>query len=203
VKKPAVVVLALALALAACSSSDNGEAAAPSTNDTPAAAATLGSFPPAPEGIPGVVQVPVSGANHVNGTVQYPTSPPAGGNHNPVWQNCGFYSKPVTNELAVHSLEHGAVWITYEPDADRATTDALRALAKSNNYLLVTPYASNPAPVVLTAWARQLRVDSATDPRVGQFIDKYIKDGPTTREPGAACSGAVGSPPDQPNSLVR
>lgn len=204
------LVAALVLTVAACSKSDTTDAtSSPPGDTTPAAtAAPVGataaqSFPAAPEGIAGVVQVPVSGANHVNGVVQYPTSPPAGGNHNPVWQNCGFYTKPVTNELAVHSLEHGAVWITYDPAADRATTDTLRGLAKAHNYLLVSPYPANPAPLVLTAWARQLRLESVTDPRVTQFIDTYSKDGPTTREPGAACSGAVGSPPDQPNSLVR
>jgi hypothetical protein len=47
--------------------------------------------------------------------VDYPQSPPVGGPHNPIWQNCGFYSKPVRDEYAVHSMEHGAVWITYSP----------------------------------------------------------------------------------------
>jgi len=104
---------------------------------------------PATEGVPGVVVVPVSGRNHVNGHVDYPTSPPAGGNHNPVWQNCGFYTVSLTNEYAVHSLEHGAVWITYTQSVAQATKDLLAAKAKTDPYLLVSLYPDNPTPIAL------------------------------------------------------
>jgi hypothetical protein len=153
--------------------------------------------------VDGVTVVPVASANHVNGTVDYPTSPPAGGNHNPVWQNCGFYTEAVVPELAVHSLEHGAVWITYRPDVDAATVDALEAAAAGSDYVLASPYPDNPSPLVLSAWGRQVGVDSMDDPVVRPFLETYLQDGPTTPEPGAACSGAVGAPPDQPDSLIR
>jgi hypothetical protein len=54
---------------------------------------------------------------HVGGNIDYDqdlVTPPAGGPHNPIWQNCGYYDDPVRDENAVHSLEHGAVWITYQ-----------------------------------------------------------------------------------------
>jgi hypothetical protein len=153
--------------------------------------------------IEGVTVVPVASAQHVNGSVTYNASPPAGGNHNPAWQNCGFYTVEVIPELAVHSLEHGAVWITYAPGADDATLAAVRSLADQHDYVLASPYPDNPAPIVLTAWGRQADVDSADDPLVAEFLDTYLEDGPTTPEPGAACSGAVGVPPDQPTSLIR
>jgi hypothetical protein len=150
----------------------------------------------------GVEVVPVASAHHVDQPVDYPTRPPAGGDHYPVWQNCGFYTEELTDELAVHSLEHGAVWITYAPDADDATRQAIAALAAANPYVLASPYPANPAPVVLTAWGRQAKVQSADDPLVAQFLATYLQDGPTTPEPGAACSGAVGRPPNQPNTLI-
>jgi hypothetical protein len=50
------------------------------------------------------------GGKHTAGEVDYAQNPPVGGAHNPVWQNCGFYDKPIRDESAVHSLEHGAVW---------------------------------------------------------------------------------------------
>ena len=153
--------------------------------------------------IAGVQAVAVSSARHVEGEVDYTTDPPAGGDHNGAWQNCGFYRVPVVNEHAVHSLEHGVVWITYRPGADPAVVDEIAGLASQHDYVLASPYPDNPAPVVLTAWARRLELDSLDDPRVDEFLGLYLEDGPTTPEPGAACSGAVGVPPDQPTTLVR
>ena len=68
--------------------------------------------------------------NHTQVTVNYPQTPPVGGNHNPVWQNCGFYSKPVRNENAVHSMEHGAVWITYRPALPQSQVEKIKGLAQ-------------------------------------------------------------------------
>ena len=54
--------------------------------------------------------------DHTTDPVTYAQTPPVGGDHNPTWLNCGVYTAPVKNELAVHALEHGAVWVTYDPD---------------------------------------------------------------------------------------
>ncbi len=161
---------------------------------------TPGSFPAAPEGLPGVIAVPAAGADHVRGKVSYPTAPPAGGDHQAVWQNCGFYSVVVTDEAAVHSLEHGAVWITYKPDLDAATKAKLTALAQADTHVLVSPYPNNPTAFVVTAWERQLRLDQFDEARVMKFIATYAKTGPTVPEPGAVCRSGVGKPPDRPNS---
>jgi hypothetical protein len=142
----------------------------------------------------GVESVDVGpGGQHTGGIVDYAQTPPVGGEHNPVWQNCGYYNKPVTNENAVHSLEHGAVWITYRPDLPRDEVDQLRELAQGQSYVLVSPYPDLPAPVAASAWGKQLRMDSAKDPRLEQFTSAY-QQGPQTPEPGAACSGGVGEP---------
>lgn len=75
--------------------------------------------------------------NHTTNPVSYPQSPPVGGDHNPVWQNCGFYDKPIQNENGVHSLEHGAVWITYQPDLPSEQVDTLRKLAQSQERAMI------------------------------------------------------------------
>ena len=54
--------------------------------------------------------------HHVTSPVTYNRTPPAGGNQSATWQNCGVYDQPIRDEYAVHSLEHGAVWITYRPN---------------------------------------------------------------------------------------
>lgn len=140
--------------------------------------------------IDGVEEFTDLGAQHVAETVEYEQLPPVGGDHNPVWQNCGFYDQPVQDIHAVHSLEHGAVWVTYDPDLDEAQVDTLEALAKDNPYLLVSPYEGLPSPVVASAWGLQLPLDDVDDDRLQTFLTKYLQ-GPQTLEPGAACTGGI------------
>ena len=133
------------------------------------------------------------GGRHIEGRVDYAQSPPVGGEHNPIWQNCGFYSEPVRNENAVHSLEHGAVWITYLPDLLQDEIERLRDLAQNNSYVLASPYPDQDSAVVATAWGKQLSLQSAQDPDLERFIDAYSQ-GPQTPEPGAPCTGGVSQP---------
>ena len=133
------------------------------------------------------------GGQHTSTTVDYEQTPPAGGPHNDVWQNCGYYAEPVRNENAVHSLEHGAVWITYSPDLAQDEVETLRDLAQNQTHILVSPYEGLPSPVVASAWGKQLQLDSVDDPNLERFIEAY-RQGPDTPEPGAVCTGGIGQP---------
>jgi hypothetical protein len=143
--------------------------------------------------VPGVSVVEITDRDHVQGDLDYPQSPPIGGNHNPAWQNCGVYRQPVADENAVHTLEHGAVWITYEPDLDAGQIATLEALADGQTHVLVTPYPGLTQPVVATAWGVQQGYDSADDPGITEFI-RAFQEGPQTPEPGAPCTSGVGTP---------
>lgn len=118
---------------------------------------------------------------HTYDSVSYEQSPSVGGPHYPVWENCGFYDAPVQNEKAVHSKEHGDVRITYRPALPKEQVDKLRQLAHDSNYLLVSPYPELPAPVVTSAWGKQLKLDSVGDPRLERFI-KAFEQGPHTHQ---------------------
>ena len=128
--------------------------------------------------------------NHTYEPVTYEQSPPVGGDHNPIWQNAGFYEEPVPNEKAVHTMEHGAVWITYEPDLPQDQKDELHQIVESQECLLASPYPDLPTPVVASAWGKQLQLQSVDDPGLWQFILAYRKS-PQTPEPGASCTGAT------------
>jgi hypothetical protein len=143
--------------------------------------------------IPGVVTYAHLARTHVQGTVNYSPIPPVGGPHSEMWLNCGIYDAPVPNENAVHSLEHGAAWITYQPNLPANGVAQLRELVSGQSYVILSPYPGIPSPVVASAWGVQLRVGSASDPRLSEFIDKY-QQGPQTPEPGAPCSGGTGTP---------
>lgn len=129
---------------------------------------------------------------HTQEPVIYPQTPPAGGEHHPTWLNCGIYGDPVPNVFAVHSLEHGAVWVTYDPTLG---ADALATLREHlpSTYVILSPYAGIPAPIVLSAWNVQLRVDSPDDPRIPQFFEEYWRN-QNVPEPGALCTGGSDGP---------
>lgn len=147
--------------------------------------------------IAGVTFYKIPSRTHVAGPVTYSVVPPVGGQHNAAWLNCGIYTQAVPNENAVHDLEHGAVWITYQPSLPATQVTALTKLAKSygpaGSYVDLSPYPGLGSPVVASAWGVQLKVDSASDPRLKKFIDTY-REGSQTPEPGSACTGGVGSP---------
>lgn len=130
---------------------------------------------------------------HVTTPVQYAQTPPVGGQHSSQWLNCGIYNVPVQNEHAVHSLEHGAVWITYQPALPADQVATLKTLTKAGSYRLLSPYPGLPSPIVASAWGLQLQVETAADPRLEAFVKTYENrsDGP---EYGAPCSGGIGDP---------
>jgi hypothetical protein len=119
--------------------------------------------------------------------------PPMGGVHSGTWQNCGIYDEPVDAKHAVHSLEHGAVWVTYHPDLPEDGVEALRDVVSGEPFVLMSPFEELRSPVVLTAWGIQLEVDSADDDRIATFIERYER-GPQTPEPGAICHDGTGTP---------
>jgi len=129
---------------------------------------------------------------HVVGRIDYRESPPLGGAHNVVWQNCGIYDAPIHNEHAVHSLEHGAVWITYRPDLPADQIAMLKSVA-SDDFMLLSPYPGLSAPVVASAWNHQITLDGASDPKLKAFIAEYKNNPQTTPEFGAPCAGGTGA----------
>ena len=191
-----VVSLALLLgvtALGACGSTASPSKSPGSTGSDPTNGESCGpvgdpikSAPSSPAGIDGVKQFVGMSRNHVQGCVKYPQTPPVGGNHSQVWQSCKFYNGTIVTEQAVHSMEHGAVWIVYRSDVSEADLDALKAY-ESNDKVLVSKWDSSLAsPVVATAWGVQLELTSTADPRLDQFVQKYA-DGPQSPEPGVPC----------------
>jgi hypothetical protein len=135
----------------------------------------------------------VTQRDHVVAPVDYAETPPVGGPHASVWQNCGFYADKFVNGYGVHSMEHGAVWITYRRDLPEDQLNVLRQLAQRETYVLVTAYPDLPSPVVASAWGHQLALDSADDPRLSRFARAY-RLAATAPERGGPCSGGVGQP---------
>jgi hypothetical protein len=109
----------------------------------------------------------ISAPRHVSGQVAYAQSPPVGGNHNRVWLACGRYDAPVRNEFAVHDLEHGTVWITYRPDLPAEDVALLARSLPAEG--IMSPFDGLDAPVAVTVWGVQLRLDGPDDPRLARL----------------------------------
>jgi hypothetical protein len=142
------------------------------------------------------------GGEHTTDPVHYQQVPPAGGPHDPTWDDCGVYDAPPRNENAVHDLEHGTVWITYRPGTDAADIAKLETVLGTvkSGKIMLSPYPGLPAPVVVTVWDAQLDLKSAEDPRLPIFV-KFYGDGHTAPEAAfATCKGGshIMASPDHP-----
>ena len=127
---------------------------------------------------------------HVEGHIKYDSVPPVGGDHSQYWADCTgtVYPKAIANENAVHMLEHGAVWITY--NKDKLSAAQVKVLAKNVSgidRMAMSPYPNLKTAVSLQSWGYQLFVNSPTDPRIAQFI-KALKYNPKTTPEQATCS---------------
>jgi hypothetical protein len=122
--------------------------------------------------------------------VAYNRYPPVGGPHDGTWANCNgiVYATAVRNENMVHTLEHGAVWIAYNPDKiTPADLTTLTGLVQGQPFMSLSPYPGLDSTVSLQAWAHQLKVDSAGDPRVQEFITALRQNRWVYPETGATC----------------
>ena len=178
--------LIVLLVLCGCESSVSGQGSPGDAASQEAAGYT------ADGDIPGVRTLDSPRTAHTAEDVEYAESPPYGGDHDPVWADCTgtMYPDPVRSENAVHSLEHGAVWVTYSPDLPADDVDSLRALVEGVEYTLMSPYPGLESAVSVQSWARQLPVESADDPLLTAFLRIYRMNPDITPEPGATCSNS-------------
>lgn len=148
---------------------------------------------PLPEDPPDGIQVyPATTNRTLDRAINYDRHPPTNGDHDPLWQNCGYYPKPIKDRHAVHSLDHGVVWITYQPDLPAAQVDELRSYG-GERYVIVSPYPGQDAPVIATSWRVQLKLDGAEDTRLRQFVDQF-RISEISPLSGNKCVGGVGRP---------
>lgn len=140
-------------------------------------------------------------SEHKSGALTYEVKPSVGGNHNTAWQNCtgDVYNAPIAAEHATHSMEHGAVWITYRPDLSSEQVQSLANRVRGVDYMLLSPQENLDAPISLQAWGYRLVATSADDERIDEFIRAArINAGP---EQGATCSGGVTATGTTPRDL--
>ncbi len=166
---------------------------APSVADRELAAYTPTTEQPDPSTrIPGIVLGDVSRNDHVAApdAIVYPDRPPSSGQHSDAFAGCSgiAYPDPVKDVDAVHSLAHGAVWITYDPArAPARTVQALTDRIAGSSSMLLSPYPGLASPFSLQAWGHRLPLDTPEDPRFEQFIQALRANPFVAPEPDGEC----------------
>lgn len=123
---------------------------------------------------------------HTEEAVVYEQTPPAGGPHSYRWLTCGTYTEPVASVNAVHSMEHGAVWMTYDPEqVDKATIDKLTAMTPKT-YAILSPFEGMDTPIAMSAWNAQLTLDAFDEKSITEFFQNYWRSNKVP-EPNALC----------------
>ena len=132
----------------------------------------------------------ITSREHTDENVDYPTIPPVGGDHLGIWHTCGIYKVELLDEAAVHSLEHGAVWVTYKPEIEKEEIIKLTTMLSNRSKILLSPHSGQISPIVATAWGRRLEIESANDYRLNKFVDLFV-DGEAAPEAGITCDRGI------------
>lgn len=122
----------------------------------------------------------IEGKTHVpEGTkVSYNSNPPTSGDHWPRPADWGFYNVVLPDELLVHNLEHGGIWISYK-DIDFQTKSKLENIARIYpQAVIVTSRQKNDNKIVLASWGRLDKHDLLDEERIERFIKANINKSP-------------------------
>jgi cyclophilin family peptidyl-prolyl cis-trans isomerase len=154
-------------------------------NDQPFGAVTGGAFDdPTLLGIRTdlVAGAPAISEEHVDTAVDYTgfSNPPTYGPHHGsvagiTPRPTGVYSTEQPDEDLVHNLEHGHVWISYNPtllsDANRVTLENLVRDGGDNTGVILTPRLKNETAIALASWAHLLTLDDFDATQIRNFIE--------------------------------
>jgi hypothetical protein len=133
----------------------------------------------------------IEGVSHTNGPcehVSYLTNPPSSGTHYGIWTEFKTYDTPVPEGFWVHSLEHGAVVISYNcPEGCAAEVARAQAMidslpvdplcyptgGTSLRRLVMTPDPHLTTRFAASAWGFTLRASCFDPTRFRAFVDSH------------------------------
>jgi hypothetical protein len=122
-------------------------------------------------------------AQHVpqGSSVVYRTEPPTTGPHYPTPTDPGYYETRELPGNLVHALEHGNIVIYY----DRPSPKVIQTLRGWASHfqdpwagVVVTPMPGISEEIILTAWTKELRLQTFDPVAAAAFIDRFRGRGP-------------------------
>ncbi len=135
---------------------------------------------------PGTEQANNGQAHVADGSKEYgEAEPPTSGDHStPVpWQ---VYDQEVPDINSIHNLEHGGIYVSYRPDLPPEQISKIKALfgqpfareGFSPNKALVAPRAANDAPIILSSWTRNLKLEAYDEEKMVEYYLRNIGKSP-------------------------
>lgn len=115
------------------------------------------------------------GASHVKqgeSHAQYNSNPPTSGPH---WGDgvagAGIKDKEIPDELLVHSLEHGAVIVSYKSDLPQDQVEKLKnVFNEASGKKIMVPRKNLDVPIALTSWGWILKLQTIDEAKIKDFI---------------------------------
>ena len=112
----------------------------------------------------------------------YNSNPPTSGPHGSTI-NKGVHDEEFPDESLVHNLEHGVVWVSYQPDIPEEVVNELEDITKSHGKVVLTIRSANEKDIALSAWGRldtfDVNPDGTIDKaRIEDFIKRYRNKAP-------------------------
>lgn len=108
---------------------------------------------------------PSQGQDHVplRTPFAYNSNPPSSGPHYASQANWGIYDYEVLDQIFLHNLEHGGIWIAYRPTIAPQALEDLKAIVKelAGRKIVMAPRSANGADVAVVSWTRVLTFDLA------------------------------------------
>ncbi len=145
--------------------------------DTGAATAGLGGQPRS-----AIIDYPDQGREHILPGAFHPpynSNPPTSGWHFPQPASWGYYNAELPDELLVHNLEHGGIWLSYQRADDAEVVNQLVALTQRYpSKVIVTLRPKNDSRLVVAAWTHLMRLDHYDQSAIVNFIRRFRDQGP-------------------------
>ncbi|MBZ0302350.1 MAG: DUF3105 domain-containing protein [Anaerolineae bacterium] len=128
------------------------------------------------------VTYPIVGRDHIpqgSPRPDYNSNPPTSGPHYDTPIRSGAYDQEVPDELLVHNLEHGHIWLSYRDTDDTEVKDALRGIQTQFPQWVVTTYRpEDDSRIAVAAWGRLLKLDTVDQDQILAFILRYRNQAP-------------------------
>jgi hypothetical protein len=125
----------------------------------------------------------IQGKAHIKAGTSHPpynSNPPTSGWHDGgSTADWGSHLTVIPDVTMIHNLEHGGIWISYRDAEDAQTVIALEAIvSRYPTHVVLTHRPSNDSRIAVAAWGQLLKLDSADDAQIYNFIARYRFKGP-------------------------